>query len=58
VRLTRGEMTGRERMRARVEYAQGLLHARSLDEDADVLDAVFGARFVTFHTDYVTFSST
>ncbi len=39
-------------MRARVEYTQGLLHARSLDEDADVPDAVFGARFITLHADY------
>ncbi len=47
MRLARREKAGRKRVRARVEYTpvEGSLHA-------DVLDAVFGARFVTLHADY------
>ncbi len=52
VRFSAREKTGRERVRAGVENTQGLLEPCSLDEDADVLDAVFCPRFVTIDTDY------
>ena len=51
VRFSTREKTGRERVRAGVENTQGLLEPCSLDEDADVLDAVFFLRFVTLDTD-------